>query len=313
MGGRGLQPGCHGLVLFFNKATDAAEAVFEEAMCAARAKWGEELLESGMCRRNAIWVGLYALLLQQRAREAAAEFPDDEAQALDPARPAANVYVWVKMLLEELQGKQKDEMDQSLLELRESMRKARGARAAAAAAASWEEGKGMKTTPDAMAGGGGGGSGGGDGAGLSKKARQKLEAQRRAAEERRKKKERKQARAKEEVVASRAATKEAAATAVEAVVFPSAAREGEGGKEEAGAVDAVAAAVAAVSLKEAAPARRPQQEEEAAAGENECPICLMDLDEGHETLGGCGRTFHGVCLNGWRKMCQRKTLQLSCP
>ena len=150
------------------------------------------------------------------------------------------------------------------------------------------------------------GGGGGDGAGLSRKARQRLEAQRWAAEAKRLKKERAQVRAQEE------AAKAAAAPAV-----PAGQEEKEAGEEVVGGdssgADAVAAAVATVTLEEAATPATPalQQDEEA---EDECPICLLELcgAEGQETLGGCGHAFHGRCLDGWREVCQRKGLPLSC-
>jgi tetratricopeptide (TPR) repeat protein len=269
----------------------AAEAAFERALAAAQAKWGEELLDSEMVHRNAGWVAVYSTLLEANAdaKKAQGGAPEDKA--------AAARRMWIGLLAAKLEGKEQQVADQSLLELRAAIRKAKRDAAAAAVAATWQE-------EEATAAGSGGVGGGDGGKSLSRKARQKLEAQRRAAEAKRLKKERAQARAQEE--AARAAAKAAAKAA---------AGGGGGGEGYAQAEPESVAAAPSVSASAAVAMAAAAAEAGGEEAEEECAICLFELGEGDgaETLSTCGHTFHWTCLGQWRDTCQSKELPLNCP
>jgi hypothetical protein len=133
------------------EAVARAEARFEEAIQALQALYGERLLGSDMRNEGGgylAWLRSYVALLEGKP---AAEQEGEAARAR---------LRWLRLLVDELEGKEHEITEEVLSELRTTMRQARGA-------GEWE-----------------------DDASLSRRARRRLEARRRANEARRTRRER---------------------------------------------------------------------------------------------------------------------------
>jgi hypothetical protein len=209
------------------------------------------------------------------------ELLEEEAAAKGEDEVAARRRQWLGQLHKELDAHDEEQADAAVFQVRAEMRRACGAAATADGAEGQEDGVA------AAAAAGGDESGGGSAA--SRRARLRLAARLRAAEARRLKWERVAA----QLAAERAAGRQRVAAPAQAAMEN---EQGSGSESE----EETTAAAAGLGDGD--------EEEEL----NECPICLMELEEGGETLA-CGHTFHAACVGEWVDTCRRKELTLACP